>query len=182
MPSCLQQWYSNYIPATATHERPFLQSTSNTEYVPLPFPPVFVDLIGDKQYPITASICIFLTTCKHAHLLMIYWHFFFCENPFHILAHFSTRLFAYLCLLDLYTRFIYGLLFRCLLFMWQIFSPSLSLVFRLYVLLHHFNDTFMWWNLSVAIESWIFQRYILFLQDDIFLRILLLFHLLCLVL
>lgn len=110
---------------------------------------------------------------------MTYWHFFFCEHLFHILCSFFYWTVYFLT--DLYTQFIYKEYYFFVFYSWQIFSPSLSLVFWLYVILHHFYDTFMWSNLSVAIESWIFCRYILS-PRWCFLLIPLLLHLLCLVL
>lgn len=136
----LQQWYSNLY-TCQQHITSFLKSISRIMFFLCP--PVFPHLIGDEQYPITAFISIFLITCKHEHLLMAFWHFFFCELFSHILCSFFYWIVCLFSNWAIRAIYICRILFLYLLVMWQVFSPSLSLVFWLYFVLPHFYDTFM---------------------------------------
>lgn len=106
---------------------------------------------------------------------------FSVKIPFTFFAHFSTRLFAYL-LIDLYTRFIYKgyyffVFYSCGKYFLLVCLLSFGFMFSSIIFMTLLCGEI--YQLPLSLESF---KDIFFPQDDIFLLILLLFHLLCLVL
>lgn len=115
-------------------------------------PPVWASLMGDKQYLIIAWIWIswLLVSTSISRLMGISFLETFLPHSWLIFPWDRLSIF----LIDLYVQFIYvGYYFLVFYSCDKYFLLSLSLVFWLRVVLHHFDDTFMWSNLSVTIET-----------------------------